>query len=40
MAKSESFDRVVGALRYGDEDAASEVFQRFGRRLIALCAAT
>ncbi len=36
MAADNDFNRLMDCLRRGDEDAASEVFRRFARRLIAL----
>jgi hypothetical protein len=36
MAADNDFNRLMDCLRRGDEDAASEVFHRFARRLIAL----
>jgi RNA polymerase sigma-70 factor, ECF subfamily len=36
MAADNDFNRLIDCLRRGDEDAASEVFHRFARRLIAL----
>jgi RNA polymerase sigma factor (sigma-70 family) len=36
MADSSSFDDIMGRLRGGDDDAARQVFQRFGCRLVAL----
>ena len=37
MPQSESFDDVMGRLRAGDQSAAAtEIFQRFARRLIGL----
>lgn len=36
MASENDFDRLMERLRRGDEDAATEVFHRFARRLIAL----
>jgi RNA polymerase sigma-70 factor (ECF subfamily) len=36
MAAHESFQEVMARLRAGDEAAATEVFARFARRLIAL----
>ncbi len=36
MAADNEFNRLMDCLRRGDEDAASEVFRRFARRLIAL----
>jgi RNA polymerase sigma-70 factor (ECF subfamily) len=36
MSQNGSFDDVIARLRAGDSDAATEVFQRFAQRLIAL----
>jgi RNA polymerase sigma-70 factor, ECF subfamily len=36
MADSSSFDDIMARLRGGDDDAARQVFQRFGCRLITL----
>lgn len=36
MAGNESFNDAMGGLRIGDQQAATEVYQRFARRLIAL----
>jgi RNA polymerase sigma-70 factor (ECF subfamily) len=36
MATENVFDRFMDRLRCGDEDAATEVFRRFARRLVAL----
>lgn len=36
MTADHDFDRLMDCLRRGDEDAASAVFHRFARRLIAL----
>jgi RNA polymerase sigma factor (sigma-70 family) len=36
MAADNEFDRLMDRLRRGDEDAATEVFHRFVRRLLAL----
>src|SRR5271165_2059629 len=36
MADSSSFDGIMARLRVGDDEAARDVFQRFGCRLMAL----
>lgn len=36
MVESDSFAGLMGRLRAGEDDAAREVFRRFGRRLLAL----
>ena len=36
MAGNDSFERAIGRLEQGSEQAASEIYQRFARRLIGL----